>query len=163
MTRSATRTAPHSPIVPRVPAPPLISSLVSRASAALLLAGGLALLFAPDAILPRLVPGFPPAGAWVGQLLAAAWLGLAALNWLNRSALLGGIYGRPVVMANLALYFVAAMALLRHVAGRQVPAALWIGLVPVALFAAVYGWLLLRGPAERDLESYRRSQGGISG
>lgn len=31
-----------------------------------------ALLFFPDAVLPALVAGFPPAGAWLDQLLAAA-------------------------------------------------------------------------------------------
>jgi peptidoglycan/LPS O-acetylase OafA/YrhL len=43
----------------------VISSMVSRASAILLLVGGLALLFAPDALLPALVPDFPrgPAAA----------------------------------------------------------------------------------------------------
>jgi hypothetical protein len=140
----------------------LISDLVSRASAALLLAGGLALLFAADAVLPRLVPGFPPEGAWLGQLLAAALLGLAALDWLSRNALLGGIYGRPVVMANAAFYFVAATSLLRHAAGRDVPAAFWVVAVPVAILAVVYGWLLLRGPAERDFQAHRRSQSGES-
>ncbi len=136
----------------------MISTQVSRASAGLLLAGGLALLFAPDSVLPRLVPGFPPSGFWLGQLLAAAWLGLAALNWLSRRALLGGIYGRPVVMSNAAFYFIAAMALLRHVVGREVPAALWIVAAPVAVLAGVYAWLLFRGPAERDLQAYRGSE-----
>ena len=135
----------------------MISSLVSRVSAALLLAGGLTLLFAPDAVLPRLVPGFPPAGAWLGQLLAAALLALAALDWLSRRALLGGIYGRPVVLANAAFYFIAAMSLLRHVLGRDAPVAIRAVAVPVAILAAVYGWLLLRGPAERDFQAHRRS------
>lgn len=58
----------------------MISSLVTRGSAAALFLGGVALLFAPDLILPGLVPGFPPAASWLGQLLGAAWLGVAALN-----------------------------------------------------------------------------------
>lgn len=124
----------------------VISSLVSRASAAVLLAGGVALLFASDALLPALVPGFPPGAAWLGQLLGAAWLGVAALNWLQRSAVLGGIYGRPVVFANLALYVVSALSLLRAIAGGGAPPALWAAAGPAAALAAVYGALLLRGP-----------------
>ncbi len=72
------------------------SSLVSRASALVLCIGGLALLFAPDVVLSWLEPEFPAGAAWIGQLLGAAWLGLAALNWLNRSAILGGIVSFPV-------------------------------------------------------------------
>lgn len=136
----------------------MISTWLSRASAVLLLVGGVALLFAPDVILPRLVPGFPAAGSWLGQLLAAAWLGLGALNWLSRSLLLGGIYGRPVVVANAACYFVAATVLLPIVARDDAPAALRLAAVPVLLFAGVYFWLLFRGPLERDV-ARRRGQG----
>lgn len=138
----------------------MISTQIARASAGLLLLGGLALLFAADVILPRLVPGFPPAGAWLGQLLAAAWLGLGALNWLSRATLLGGIYGRPVVMANAVLYFVAATVLAKIVVRRDAPPALWGLVVPIAIFAGVYGWLLFRGPLERDLETHHRAQRG---
>jgi hypothetical protein len=124
----------------------VISSLISRVSAAVLLVGGVALLFAPDAILPALVPGFPPDAAWLGQLLGAAWLGVAALNWLQRGAVLGGIYGRPVVFANLTLYLVTALSLLRAIGGGGAPPALWAVAGPAAVLAAVYGALLLRGP-----------------
>ena len=136
----------------------MFSTQVSRASAGLLLVGGLALLFVPDVVLPRLVPGFPAGGFWLGQLLAAALLALAALDWLHRSTLLGGIYGRPVVMSNAAFYFIAAMVLLRRMVGREVPAAIWVVAVPVVVLAGVYAWLLRRGPVERDLQIYRRSQ-----
>jgi hypothetical protein len=138
----------------------LISTAVSRASAGFLLLGGLALLFASDVILPRLVPGFPRAGAWLGQLLAAAWLAVGALNWLSRSSLLGGIYGRPVVLANLVLYFVATTVLSKIVVGRDAPPALRAAAVPIVVFAVVYGWLLFRGPLERDVDARRRAQHG---
>jgi hypothetical protein len=124
----------------------VISSLISRVSAALLAVSGGALLFAPDVLLPALVLGFPPTAAWLGQLLGAAWLGVAALNWLNRATILGGIYGRPVVLANLALYLVSALSLLRVVADGAAPRAIWAALLPATALAALYGALLLRGP-----------------
>ncbi len=124
----------------------MISSIVSRASALLLFAGGLTLLFASDVVLPALIPGFPPAAAWLGQLLGAAWLGIASLNWLQRSALLGGIYGRPIVLANLAVYFISALSLLRALPHAAAPAVLWVVLIPFAAMAAIYGALMLRGP-----------------
>ena len=124
----------------------MISSLVTRASAALLLLGGVALLFAPDLILPRLVPGFPAAGLWIGQLLGGACLGMAALNWLQRAAVLGGIYGRPVVLANLVLYFVGALTLIRALQDPAASRALWLVAAPALGLAVVYGARLLRGP-----------------
>ena len=124
----------------------MISSLVSRVSAAVLLLGGAGLLFASDVLLPALVPGFPRSAAWLGQLLGAAWLGVAALNWVGRGTLLGGIYGRAIVLANAVLYFVGALSLLRALAGGQAPAAWWLVFAPMAALAAVYWALLMRGP-----------------
>ncbi len=124
----------------------MISTLVSRASAAALLVGGLALLFGADALLPALVPGVPRAAAWLGQLLGAAWLALAALNWLQRATTLGGIYGRPLVLANLVLYGVSAASGLRALPTGG--ARLWLVAAPAALLAGVYGVLLFRGPLD---------------
>lgn len=131
----------------------LTSSLLSRASAAVLLVAGAALLFASDALLPMLAPGTPASAFWIGGLLGAAWLGVAALNWLGRSAVLGGIYGRPVVMANLALYFISALTLGRAALEPGAPAALWALAAPMAVLAAAYGGLLLRGPLARDVRA----------
>ena len=50
----------------------MISSRITFASALVLFVGGLLLLFAPDIVLGRLVPGFPPGSSWVGALLGAA-------------------------------------------------------------------------------------------
>ena len=136
----------------------MFSTHVSRASAVSLLVGGLAFLFAADDILPRLIPGFPANGAWLGQLLAAAWLGVAALNWLNRSLLLGGIYGRPVVATNAVLYFITATVLIKAATSSEQAVGIWILTVPAVFFAAIYAWLLYRGPFEHDLEVSRRPQ-----
>lgn len=124
----------------------MIASLVTRVSAATLLLGGLAMLFASDVILPGLVPGFPPAAEWLGQLLGAAWLGLAALNWSHRAAVLGGIYGRPVVFANLVTYVVGALALLKPLQSPATSTTPWFLAVPMVVLAIAYGALLFRGP-----------------
>ena len=136
----------------------LYSSHISRVSTFLLLVGGLVLLFAADEILPRLIPDFPANGAWLGQLLAAAWLGMASLNWLNRSLLLGGIYGRPVVTTNAVLYFISATVLVKVAGSSERPGTMWILTVPAMLFAGLYAWLLYRGPFEHDLDISRRAQ-----
>ena len=127
----------------------MISSLVSRSSALVLLAAGLALLFAPDAIMPRLDPAFPPSAAWIAQLLAAAWIAVAIYTWSHRTQVLGGIYGRAVVYANFVLFFIGGLGLLgaaRH--GGASPALWWVA-VPMLVFAVVYGALLFRGPFDQ--------------
>jgi hypothetical protein len=131
------------------------SSLLCRASAVLLFLGGVALLFAADTVLPAVAGTAPNAPSWPGQLLGSAWLGMSVLNWWNRSALLGGIYGRPFVAANFAFYVASALVLLRGASQAASPV-LWPAGVVAALLAAGYGVLLFRGPLERD----RRAHGG---
>jgi hypothetical protein len=128
------------------------SSLVSRLSALVLAIEGGTLLFAPDAVLPRLISPFPTSGIWIGQWLAAAWLGMAVLNWHSRGLVLGGIYGRPVVLANFATYFLTASSSLQLLGQEGLPK--WFkGVVVVnCILAALYSWLLLKGPFAADFE-----------
>src|SRR4051812_6385708 len=132
--------------MPREDLNPSWPRTIQVASASLLMIAGVVLLFAPDDILPSLIPGLPESGAWLGQLLAGAWLAIAALNWLNRGARLGGIYGRPVVLTNAVLYFVGAMVLLKIVARPDVSAPVVIATILFSILAVLYGWLLFRGP-----------------
>ena len=134
------------------------SALITRASAAVLASGGIALLFSSDSILPALAPGFPGHASWLGQIVGAGWLAVAALNWLSRSTLIGGIYGRPVVLTNLILYFIGSMVLLRALRegpARQLAApqraALWRSL----LAGPVLGWL--RGGEEGRAEQFAQA------
>lgn len=126
-----------------------LSSLVSRASAGFLFVAGIALLFGSDILLPRVVPDFPPTSAWLGQFVAAGWLAVANLNWVSRSALLGGIYGRPVVVTNLMLYTISALGSLRALGAGAAAPVVSVVAVPMTLLAVVYGALLLRGPFDR--------------
>jgi hypothetical protein len=119
-----------------------------------LLIAGIALLFASDMVLPGLVSGYPETGLWLGQLLGAAWLGVAALNWWNRSKVLGGIHGRPVVAANMALYLISALVLFRAAGQAGFSSALWVLGTAAALLAIAYGVLLFRGPLRRDRDAY---------
>ena len=73
---------------------------------------GALLLFAPLEVSSALMPtaradGFP-------QLLGAALIGFAAMNWIARGAALGGIYGRAVVIGNQTHFVVGALVLLNR-------------------------------------------------
>ena len=86
----------------------------------------------------------------IASLISAGWLGLAVLNWVSRSVLLGGIYGRPIVLTTWLFYFIGATTLLKVMSTHERMAGLlWIA-VPVTMFACVYGWLLFRDPIGSD-------------
>lgn len=69
--------------------------------------------------------------------------------------MLGGIYGRPMVLANLALYFISALSLLRVVLSRGAPPVMWLPVAVAGALAVAYGVLLLRGPFGAPEQSAR--------
>jgi len=126
------------------------SIYLARASAAWLGTAGLALLFLSDQLLPLTVPGYPRNGVWLGQLLAAGWLGLASMNWLQRGLVLGGIYGRPLLLGNLTVHFVSASSVLGTIIRDVERMPLLVIAIPSSLLALAYARLLLRGPFAAD-------------
>ena len=85
------------------------------------------------------------------QLLGAGLFGFAMLNWMNRYAPVGGIYGRPLVVANLAHTMTAALTLVQIVTrGAQSVVAL-AALAFFGTFAVAFGVVLFAGPGTRAI------------
>lgn len=122
------------------------STAITTLSACVLAAGGMALLFASDELLPRLIPGTPASATVLGQLVAAGWLAVAWLDWSQRHLVIGGIYGRPVVLANLALYMISAFSVGHPAMVAGAPTVLRLLTLLFGALALVYAALLMRGP-----------------
>lgn len=79
------------------------------------------------------------------QLLGALYFGFAALNWMAQGNLVGGIYSRPVTMANLLHFAIAGLALLK--AGVQAGGGVVIGAaIFYAAFAVMFGLVMFGDP-----------------
>ena len=105
----------------------MFGKLVMTTSGILLLLWGLALIFLPKEVLTynNLFP-FKPLQLML-SLLGAYSFSLGLMNWLYRKNPIGGIYQRPVVVANLSHFFIAGMALLQALmTGRYLPPLAWI-------------------------------------
>jgi hypothetical protein len=76
-------------------------------------AAGLLLLFLPEVVLARSSPVMPPIALWITGLLGGALFAFALLNWYQRHTMMGGIYGRPLLFANLMLMSNVAFSSLR--------------------------------------------------
>jgi hypothetical protein len=114
--------------------------LLQTVTTAVLGVCGVVGLFAPEVLLSAISMAFVTPH-WPVQLLAAAWLGLAMLNWSTRGFTIGGILGRPVILANFAHFFIAALSTVRPVLAGGRPGPLVVLLV-CGLFALAYGYLL---------------------
>lgn len=126
------------------------SRLLMIASAAAMAAIGLLLSFAPDEALA--FSGQPTAGALplLLQLAGALYLGFALMNWTAKGMVLGGIYGKALVLGNFLHFTMGALALLKGATGGTFGAMPWGITGLYALFAVLYGRMLFGqpGPAQ---------------
>lgn len=107
---------------------------------------GLALLFVPELILAQATAVVPPIAVWLIGILGGALIALALLNWFQRHTMMGGIYGRPLLLANLMLTTNVAFSSLRMWRDQHAMAYAIIGLVAV-VFVVAFGRLLFGKPA----------------
>ena len=120
--------------------------LLLVASAAVYLVAGIALLFAPAELLAAAGEPASILPVAVLQVLGSALFGFAMLNWMHRHSTVGGIFGRPLVMANLAHAGSAALLLARPPVERDPAVVLLVALGIYAVFAIGFGSRLFVTP-----------------
>lgn len=105
---------------------------------------GLAAMFAPQELLGRLGTTATPALALTIQLLGALYLGFAMLNWAAQQSLIGGIYNRPIALANLLHFLSGALALMKGAPAAGTPCIVLA--VLYAAFASSFAWVMFTSP-----------------
>ncbi|MFN0156970.1 MAG: hypothetical protein ACKVRP_02735 [Bacteroidota bacterium] len=123
--------------------------LVMTISAALLLAHGLVLLFAPELLYTLFDLSHSPDGLVGAQLLSAALIGFGLMNWTARGLVLGGIFGRAVVYGNFVYSLIGFFVSLRAGLGGFGNQYFWIEVILSLASAIVFSFLLFRGPISR--------------
>ena len=126
------------------------SKLVMTSAAIVLGLGGMACLFLPQEILKMYYQAAENMQGLPIQLLGACFLGFAALDWVSRKALLGGIYGRPVVGPNYTHFLIGSLLLVRAAMSQPGNVALWCTLAAYALFAIAFGFIFFGPPPGKD-------------
>ncbi|MER2997070.1 hypothetical protein [Pontibacter populi] len=126
------------------------TKLLMSASALVLGAFGLVLSFVPEELLSYTGAGALSNFTIMLQLLGATYLGFAALNWMARGNLIGGIYSRPVAIGNLMRFIVSGMALLKAAYSSQGAAVLWVAAALYLVFAVLFGVVTFRHPLTRS-------------
>lgn len=78
----------------------------------------------------------------VAQALGASFLALAILNWYTRNNILGGIYGKPLTLANFLYFFVTLMTGLKADGGPLI----YMLTTICGIFAAFFGYITFTHP-----------------
>ena len=99
--------------------------------------------FAPDEVIARI--GLPESrlADLLVQSIGSVYLGFGMFNWMARGSMMGGIYGRPLVMGNLLHFVTAGLAIWLRVTELS---SLWALAVVYLFFGAGFGLLLVRHP-----------------
>jgi hypothetical protein len=105
---------------------------------------GVFALFAPDVVLS--VGGAVALGTTsvLVQLMGALYFSFALMNWTAKDSLIGGIYARPVSLANFAHFFAGALVLLRYQLSNEINLGILAALLVYTVFAVFFYWLVFR-------------------
>ena len=109
------------------------------ATAALLFALGLPLLFAAD-VMAAWIGAPSAAGEALFQLAASGLLGLGVINWWWRGNTVGGIAGRPLGLGNLLCLISAGTSLGRATWAGEFPSVMWVLVLVLMLLALAFAW-----------------------
>lgn len=128
------------------------TKLIMGASAIFLGSVGIFITFAPEAILGYLGLEMNNTSYLFAQILGALYFAFGMLNWMSKASLMGGIYNRPIAVANFSHFFIAGLALAKGIASNSnLPSSIWaIGII-YFIFALSFGLILFKHPIEKKL------------
>ena len=115
------------------------TKLIMTVSAVLMAVSGSALTFFPSDLLKY--TGADPGDLLllILQIQGALYLAFAMLNWTAKANLIGGIYSRPVAIANFAHFLIGALALTKGVFVVQNTLSVGAVAFVYVVFALVFG------------------------
>ena len=127
------------------------TKLIMTASAVFVGLIGLSLTFLADEVVHYLQMGSAPIVQLAVQLLGAFYFAFAMLNWMAKGSFIGGIYNRPVSIANLAHFLIGGLAMVKALINHPaLPWAIAIIAILYLVFAAIFGFLLFRNPVHTN-------------
>jgi len=112
-----------------------ISSLISGAA-------GVLALFAPDALLAMLGEEGSRSLSLLVQLMGVLYFAFALMNWTAKDSAIGGIYARPVSLANFSHFFAGALILLKVGLFGEFNLPVFVVFLVYAVFAGLFYWLV---------------------
>lgn len=105
---------------------------------------GIAALFAPQEVAQAL--GLPANELLfvLIQVFGALYFAMALMNWTAKDSPIGGIYARPVTLANLTHFTIGALILIKYQVAQPFSLALIVLVLFYTIFALIFGWLVFR-------------------
>lgn len=118
-------------------------TLMTSSSLFLALAG-VSLLFVPDVLLSAVDVSVTAQASVLVQMLGALYFSFALMNWTAKDSAIGGIYARPVSLANFSHFFSGALLLVKFLFSNAFSFPMLLVTLLYAIFAAIFYWLVFR-------------------
>jgi hypothetical protein len=81
------------------------------------------------------------------QILGALYFSFAMLNWTAKGAIIGGIYNKPIAIANFTHFVIGALTLLKAISNNPIlPYFIWVLAGIYAVFAILFGVIFFKHP-----------------
>jgi hypothetical protein len=120
-------------------------------SAMILALIGISLILLPNEILDYLELSVSETLQLLMQIIGSLYFALAILNWMSKESLIGGIYGRPIAMANLTHFVIAGLALIKGIlANPSLSYVIWSIAIIYSIFAIFFGIVAFRHPISEN-------------
>lgn len=116
------------------------------ASAAVMAGAGVVLILMPQEILQWQGESASFREILLVQLAGTLYFAFAMINWMGKSNLIGGVFGRSVAFGNLTHFAVGALTLLKATNAHPDVAALWVITAVYTLFAILFAFVIFRNP-----------------
>lgn len=125
----------------------LNTRLIMTVSAVFLALIGIILSFMPNEIAEFIGLQSSKTIQLILQIAGAQYFAMAVLNWMKRTSVIGGIYNRPVAIANYTHYLIGTLALSKVLLGKDsLPSVFWILAAFYLIFSFLYGFIFYRNP-----------------
>ena len=124
------------------------TKLVMTLSAIFLAVIGIGLTFMPQEIAAFTGLSFTKIYQVQLQILGALFFAFAMLNWMAKGSIIGGIYNRPVSIANFTHFFIGGIALVKAVTSNiHLHYTVWILAILYSIFAILFGIIFSKHPS----------------
>ena len=120
-------------------------------SAIILALIGISLIFLPNEILDYLQLSVSETLQLLMQIIGSLYFALAILNWMSKGSFIGGIYNRPIAMANLTHFVIAGLALIKGIlANPSLSYVIWSIAIIYSIFAIFFGIVAFKHPVSEN-------------
>lgn len=127
------------------------TKIILSTSAIILGLIGLTLTFIPQETLVYLNIEVNPTLTLFVQVAGAFYFAFAMLNWMSKGALIGGIYNRPVAVANLTHFMIGGLALLKGIfAYSKLPIIISILTIVYIVYGITFAVIFFKHPVAKN-------------